>query len=164
MNPSPADPSKLAIIFAGEDVPATLRDGARHLVRVRSMPARHLGRVLALLDKEAELLDFVCFLPRDKEEAGFDPVPANFVDNLTPESHVALYETAKKLNFSEAVAWAERQITAKRVTGELGAKMEEVISPVMERLLEPMTDRLMSLLASLSKLPTSGPASPSTKS
>jgi hypothetical protein len=58
-------PSKLSVIFAGEDLVAELLDGSKVNVRVRAMPARHLARVMQLADKEAELLDFVCFTPSD---------------------------------------------------------------------------------------------------
>ncbi len=148
-------PSKLSIIFAGEDRCATFIAGgpAATSVRVRAMPARHLARVLQLADLEAELLDLVCFLPR--EGGGFDPVESGWSDNLTDASHAELYEAAKRLNFSRAATWAERQIAAKKFTGELALKAEEAITPLLKQ--------MIGLLGSLSK-PSASPAAPSTRS
>ncbi|MDP2136367.1 MAG: hypothetical protein Q8J74_00800 [Candidatus Didemnitutus sp.] len=157
--PAERAPSKLSIIFAGEDLTATLLDQSSVAVRVRAMPARHLARVLQLADKEAELLEFVCLVPSTNGEGevipGWTRVPPEWADNLTDESHAQLYEAAKRQNFSRAVSWAERQIAAKRITGELARQMEEVISPLIQRLMDPMMDRLIASLVLLAKSPTS---------
>lgn len=148
---STATPSKLSIIFAGDILPATLLDGTTVAVRVRAMPARHLARVLHLADKEAELLDFVC--TESATPAGvFEPVEPGWADNLTDASHVELYEAAKRLNFSRAAMWAERQIAAKQFTGELAFKAEEVLAPMMERIVALMNS------AGLSPRPSGSPA------
>lgn len=120
-----------SVIFAGEDRSIKFLDGTQATIRVRAMPVRHLGRVLQLADREAELLDFVCYLPR--EGGGYDAVPEGWADNLSPESHLELYEAAKRLNFSNAVAWADRQITAKQMTGELAVKVDEMMAPLIRR-------------------------------
>lgn len=167
-------PTKLSVIFAGEDHVARFIDGgpAATTVRVRAMPARHLARVLQLADKEAELLDFVCFAPVSQPgepgtntgpsadgngitSAAWQRVPEGWADNLTDESHAELYEAAKRLNFSRAATWAERQIAAKQFTGELALKAEEALMPMMQQ--------IVGLLGSLSR-PPSTPAAPSTKS
>ena len=124
-------PSKLAVIFAGEELPAIMLDGSSVQVRVRAMPARHLGKVLATCTDEAALLDLVCSVPSpvdDKEErlfAGWQPVPANWADNLDDKDpgYAKLLETAKRLNFSRAAAWGERQIAAK----QFQAKQQKIL-------------------------------------
>ncbi len=164
---NPTIPSKLSIIFAGEDILAELltkdgeQVGEKVHVRVRAMPARHLGRVLQLADKEAELLDFVCqivcLISADGEITGrvYQAAEPGWADNLTDKSHTALYEAAKRLNFSRAATWAERQIAAKQFTGELALKAEEALTPMLER--------IVGLLGSLSKPPSTA-AAPSTRS
>jgi hypothetical protein len=131
-------PTKLSIIFSGEDLTATLLDNTSTPVRVRAMPARHLGRVLQLADKEAELLEFVCLIPSTSPEgeviSGWRAVPPGWADNLGDGSHATLYEAAKRLNFSRAATWAERQIAAKQFSGELALKAEEVLMPLMEQI------------------------------
>lgn len=154
-----ATPSKLTIIFAGEDFAVNLLDDTTVQVRVRAMPVRHLGRLLQLADHEAELLEFVCVtpdgtgLPEDRKN--WAPPPAGWADNLSDASHAQLYEAAKRLNFSRAASWAERQIAAKQFSGELALKAEQAIMPIMEK--------VIGLLGSLSKSPAL-PAVPSTPS
>ena len=141
----------LSIIFSGEDVSVTFLDASTAFVRVRAMPVRHLARVLQLADKEAELLDYVCFLP---DGASFNPVPSGWADNLTDDSHAKLYEAAKRLNFTRAATWATRQIAAKKFTGEMAMQAEEVLLPLMRQLAGSIA---------LFSAP-SAPATPSTRS
>lgn len=162
-----ATPAKrTAVIFAGEVFDGSdaahpkARDlaGNLHDVRVRAMPARHLGRVLQLCTDEAALLDFVCMLPavEGEEQAigGWSPVPPGWSDNLDDASHVALLEAAQRLNFSRAANWGERQIAAKQFQAPLLLKADEMLSPVVEK--------MAALL--ISSLKSSGsPAAPATK-
>jgi hypothetical protein len=156
-------PRKTAICFAGTEILAAFLDGSETLIRVRAMPVRHLGRVLALCTDEAKLLEFVCMeptvAPADRLEgsdfAGWRTVPEGWADNLVDRSHVELLEAAKQLNFSRAAAWAERQIAAKQFQGPILMQADEALMPLVEK---------MTRLA-LSSLPApASPAAPSTKS
>ncbi len=152
-------PSKLSVIFAGEEIPARTLNGAPLLVRVRAMPARHLGRVLELCLDEGALLDFVCMVPIATEEpseiTGWSRVPAGWADNLDDTSHVALLEAAKKLNFSRAASWGTRQIAAKQFQAPILLEADEALAPQFQK----MVRLLMSSLP-----PSASPAAPSTKS
>ena len=156
-----ATPTKTAIIFAGETITVTLRDQRSVTVRVRAMPARQLGRVLQLCTDEAALLELVCLIPAVEGDtplpgmAGWQPVPENWADNLTDEAHLALLEAAKRLNFTRAAAWGERQIEAKQFQAPLLLKADEALSPIVEKLAK--------LLVSASS-PSASPGAPSTKS
>lgn len=156
-------PRKTTICFAGEEVLAGFLDGSETLIRVRAMPVRHLGRVLALCTDEAKLLEFVCMeptvapaeRPEGSDFAGWQRVPESWADNLAEESHLALLEAAKRLNFTRAAAWAERQIAAKQFQGPILMQADEALMPLVEK---------MTRLA-LSSLPApASPAAPSTKS
>ncbi|MBI5692586.1 MAG: hypothetical protein HZC55_21095 [Verrucomicrobia bacterium] len=144
--PTPTSVSKLAVIFAGEDLTARLHDGSSLPVRVRAMPARHLGRVLALCTDEAALLDFVCLVPAAEGEAqpvpGWSRVPEGWADNLTDASHAELLEAAHRLNFSRAANWGRRQIAAKQFQAPLLLEADEALAPVVEK----MTRLLLSSL------------------
>src|SRR5690606_6446197 len=124
-------PTKAAIAFAGEEIPAKVYaevDGTTvvidTLIRVRAMPARHLGRVLQLCLDEGALLEFVCLEPCTSESpvdpalgtvfSGWQRVLPGWADNLTDESHAALLEAAQRLNFTRAASWGERQVKAKQ--------------------------------------------------
>jgi len=131
--------SKLSTIFASEELTATLLDGSSTAVRVRAVPVRHLGRVLQLADQEAELLDYVCQIPEagsaePAASASWKQVEPGWTDALTDESHIQLYEAAKRLNFTRATIWAERQIAAKKMNNELMLKTQEILLPLMKQL------------------------------
>lgn len=152
-------PSKIAIIFAGEDRTGSTLDGQPLQVRVRAMPARQLGRVLGLCTDEAALLEFVCLVPAaDGEEqpiAGWKHVPEGWADNLSDGSHATLLEAAHRLNFSRAANWGKRQIAAKQFQAPILLEADEALAPVVEK--------MMRLL--ISSLPQSAsPAAPTTKS
>lgn len=156
---APASPSKLAVIFAGEQITATLLDGRTLTVRVRAMPVRHLGRVLDLCTDEAALLDFVCLVPGEPAEgaeiAGWARVPDGWADNLSEASHDALITAAKKLNFSRAESWGRRQLEA--------GKMRVALMTATNEMLQPAVDKMLRLLSS--SLPQfAPPAAPATKS
>ncbi len=136
---------KTAMIFAGEifdgreaEHPKIIdRGDVAHVVRVRALPARHLGRVLAACTDEAALLELVCTvaLPDDKgEPAEWLPVDENWIDNLADDSHLALVEAAKRLNFTRAASWGHRQIEAKQFQAPLLLKADEMLSPVVEKM------------------------------
>jgi hypothetical protein len=154
-------PSKLAVVFAGQDFTAVeLLDGKLTPVRVRSMPARHLSKVLEACTNEAALLELTCLIPvpegetAETEIAGWMRVPPGWVDNLTDVSHVALLEAAKSLNFSRAAAWGERQIAAKQFQAPILLKTDKALMP--------MVQELASLI--LSQTQSASRAAPSTKS
>ncbi len=136
---------KTAMIFAGEifdgravDHPRVIDlDGVAHDVRVRAMPARHLGQVLGACTDESALLELVCTVALETDKGGvldWLPVDAGFVDNLTDESHALLLEAAKRLNFSRAASWGQRQIEAKQFQAPLLLKADEMLSPVVEKM------------------------------
>ncbi len=158
--------AKTAMIFAGETFDgsdaqhpkASDVEGNLHEVRVRALPARHLGEVLKACTDEAAMLELVCVLAvRDDKGELIDwlKVDASFVDNLDDASHVMLLEAAQRLNFSRAASWGERQIAAKQFQAPLLLKADEMLSPIVER--------MAGLLISSLKLSAS-PGAPSTKS
>lgn len=136
---------KTAMIFAGEIFDGrdaehpkiTDRGDVAHVVRVRAMPARHLGEVLAACTDEAALIQLVATvaLLDDKGEViDWLPVDAGWVDNLDDVPHVLLVEAAKRLNFSRAASWGHRQIEAKQFQAPLLLKADEMLSPVVEKM------------------------------
>lgn len=149
---STQQPSKLAVIFAGEVMPEPGKPALLDVegnplppIRVRAMPARHLGRVLRLADREAELLDFVCMVftkEGEETEPTWKTVPEGWADILSDESHVELYEAAKRLNFSRATKWAERQIAAKQLVADVTLKAEEVLQPLMQQIVASVASSL----------------------
>lgn len=163
-------PTKLSVVFAGEvfdnSKPShpwiVLHDGSLHTVRVRAMPSRHLGRVLALADREAELLEFCCtvavVIPKTETEAeriDWQPMTPEFVDSLDDTSHKLLVETAGRLNFTRAVQQAERSIAAGSLTIPLMEKADALLKPLAEKLAS-------SVISSLAQ--SGSPAAPLTKS
>lgn len=158
---SSTTPSKLAVVFSGTDFHAVeMLGGAITRVRVRSMPARHLSKVLEACTNEAALLELVCLIPVPEGEhveteiAGWMPVPPGWVDNLTDTSHAALLDAARSLNFSRAAAWGERQIAAKQFQAPILLKTDKALMPMVRELASQI----------LSQMPSSSPAAPSTKS
>jgi hypothetical protein len=159
--------TKTAMIFAGEIFDGRDTDhgkvldlnDASHDVRVRAMPARHLGRVLEACTDEAKLLELTCTVALKDDKTGevidWVPVDATFIDNLQESCHVRLVEAAKRLNFSRAANWGHRQIEAKQFQAPLLLKADEMLSPVVEK----MAHLLISSLRS-----SESPAGRSTKS
>ncbi|AHF94219.1 hypothetical protein OPIT5_08365 [Opitutaceae bacterium TAV5] len=140
----------LHLIFGGEEITARFIDGNQVTARVRAMPVRYMPAVLKLCTDETALLEFVCQVP-DTDDAegqnrpfpGWQPVPPGWADNLTDESHEELYEAAKRLNFTRAAKWAERQIAAKQFQTPLILRADEQLMPLVQR----MADLLLSSLA-----------------
>ncbi len=96
----------LSTIMAGESVEATLLDGTKLAVFARQMPARVLlsGYMANLLiGDEGKLLDSCCKAP-----VGCAPLPEGWVDALTDESHLAIVDKLKQLNFTRAVSQTKR--------------------------------------------------------
>lgn len=158
-------PTKTAIAFAGEELPVRLRverevDGVIQtetvdtLVRVRAMPARHLGRVLQLCTDEGALLDFICQerVPSEGTTPIWQPVPPHWSDNLDDEhpTYVELLEAAKRLNFSRAAAWGKRQIAAKQYQAPILAAAKDLLTPIA-------TEMVASVLSSLRAQESSEP-------
>lgn len=141
-------PNKISMIFAGENHTAKYVDGTETQVRVRAMPARHLGRVLQLAIDEPGLLEFVCLVPAAadaqpdtggvtvfaNEQAGWAPVGMSWADNLDDDSHAKLLEAAKRLNFTRAAAWGERQIEAKQFQAPLILKADKALAPMVQEM------------------------------
>lgn len=122
-------------------------DGNTHEVRVRALPARHLGDVLKACTDEAALLELVCLVAvRDDKGELVDWLKADaaFVDALDDTSHVMLLEAAQRLNFSRAASWGERQIAAKQFQAPLLLKADEMLSPVVERMVALLSSSLRS--------------------
>lgn len=143
-------PSKLAVIFAGEEITAIMLDGSTQRVRVRAMPARHLSRVLDLCTDEAGLVEFVCLVPADSpdaaaEVAGWARVPAGWADNLADTSHEELHAAAKRLNFSRAESWARRQLEAGKLRVALMTASDEMLKPAVDKMLSLLTSSLPQL-------------------
>lgn len=130
------------LLFAGESLAVTLIDKTSATVRVRTMPARHLMELLDLFDvgREAELLQ-KC-VQRATGGGGFENVDETFVDSLADESHLALVEKAKALNFQRAVSYGERQIA----NGQALSEMKKRIAGAM---MTPIREELTSLMSSL---------------
>ncbi|MES2692791.1 MAG: hypothetical protein V4773_04905 [Verrucomicrobiota bacterium] len=145
--------TKTAMIFAGEvfDGTDTAHPPARdlnhvaHTVRVRAMPARHLGKVLNVCTDEAALLELVCLVSLC-DEAGkhvdWLPVDSAFIDNLDEPSHVMLVAAAQRLNFSRAANWVERQIAAHQVQSTLIAKQTEIMAPMVQEIVRSLVSSL----------------------
>lgn len=139
--------SKLAVIFGGEEIQATLLDGSTLLVRVRAMPVRQLSRVLELCASESELLEFVCLVPAthgagDDEFEGWARVLSGWADNLSDASHDLLYATAGRLNFSRAATWVDRQVVAQQTRAGLMKRQMEMIAPLAQEMVRSLVSSL----------------------
>lgn len=136
-------------LFAGQWFPAvTRRDGSPpQRVRVREMPVRHHLELLELFHtgREADLLQRCCEVARD-DAAGagttWEKVDAAWVDSLSDASHVALLAAAEELNFSRAIATAQRAIAR-------GQQLAPVLETMAKQMLEPMRKELGSWMSSL---------------
>ena len=132
MNPA------LATLFAGVVLDGrdphhdlvTLIDGSRPVVRVREVAARHHLEMVDLFDlgREADLIAR-CTQRLDGEK--WLPVEPEWVDALTPESHLRLYELADAVNFHRVIATAERQITRSASLRALKTRLAEQQSAPM---------------------------------
>ena len=124
--------SALATLFAGvvldgrdSDHPLILLiDGTTAVVRVREVAARHHLEMVDLFDLGREA-DLIARCTQRLEGDKWIPVEPEFVDALTPESHLRLYELADRLNFKRVIATAERQITRSGGLRELKTRLAE---------------------------------------
>ncbi len=152
MNPS-------ATLFAGEVLDGRdpehplckLNDGTPVVLRVRTLPARHLctpatGYLdLRDLGREADLLQLV--LQQRAGEQWGDVTP-DFVDRLSDESHAHLVKLADDLNFTRAVSQAERQIATGTQLLPLKKRLAETMLAPTREALESWTSSLTTQLKS----------------
>ena len=73
------------------------------------------------------------------------PVQRGWADNLTADSFFALHEAATRLNFTTAVTWATAQISAKKTVGPLFDATIRQISPMVDRIIQPLLARIKNL-------------------
>ena len=109
-----------ATVFGYEDVEITNHDGKSAIVRVRQVRARQAYYVLAILDNEFDLLEYVCISPDGSD------LPEGWVDLLTPTSHDLLVKKARALNFPVALAAVERQGALMESLGAVTPTMKQV--------------------------------------
>lgn len=96
-------PRSFSTIFSGRDFPAVLQDGTKLNVFVRQLPARHHIEFISIMGDEAKMLEFTC-----KHAVGEPELGEGWVDALSDASHEELVKIAKELNFSRAIATADR--------------------------------------------------------
>ncbi len=112
-----SDQNPIVTVLGGEELAVALNDGKLALVKVRQMPIRHVPRVLSVIEDEIALMKFVC-----RREDGTE-LNDDFIDTLTDESHIAIVEKARALNFHRAVAWLERQAAMAHLLAPAVSKM-----------------------------------------
>jgi hypothetical protein len=173
----------LSILFGGELAPVRLIDGTRGRVWVRALPECFLHLVLQTAEHKHQLVELTSYFKAAPKKAakddpldaavrcagapafpevggpagwpvGYQPVPLGWTQNVSDESLDLLYDTAKKLNFGRAAAWARDQIAAKKLVAPLHKAAMEQTVPLVMQVLEP-------LVAKLSRLSASTPSSPS---
>jgi hypothetical protein len=157
---------KLSTVFAGTIFDGSTQDrpliknvvGELFIARVRAMPVRHLGEVFKRCTDEASLIEFTTSVA-SVDSAGtiteWIPASADWVDALSDDSHVLLYDSAQELNFSRAASWGERQIAAKKAQAPVLAMADRELSPHVQQM-------IASLLSSLPR--SASQASASTQS
>lgn len=140
--------SPTTLLFAGETATARLTDGTAVPVRVRLVPVRSLLTLLDLFDagREAELIAAAVERSASTDTAApvWVPVDAPFVDSLADESHLALVEQIKALNFTRAVSYAERQIAS-------GSALLPLKQRLTAQLLHPVKAEMESWASSLTQ-------------
>jgi hypothetical protein len=147
----------LSIIFGGEETTAALLDGSSIKVRVRALPARYLGEVLAVAEKQTDLIELCTSIQVPAEGDALPPVyagvrqpegwvgvPIGWTENLSDESHEALYQLARQLNFTRAAAWGKRQIAAKKDSAPIIEAAHEALRPIIQGLLASTNSALTS--------------------
>jgi hypothetical protein len=144
--------SPLTILFGGEMIRAKLVDGTEVDCFIRAMPIRAMGDVLARAEDQAGLVELCTYLHAAAGEdspagapAGMCPVQRGWADNLTADSFFALHEAATRLNFTTAVTWATAQISAKKTVGPLFDATIRQISPMVDRIIQPLLARIKNL-------------------
>ena len=159
--PKPKPPAPLHVLFAGESLRVTLIDQSTCTIFVRALPARHLGLVIAHCDQPSDLVELCCYLTTDESCAcpafpqvapptGFFPVMRGWSDNLSPATVKQLYAIIQTLNFTAAAAWSEDQVTAKAWQGPLLLKADQVLMPIVERMVGLLSSALTARASSAS--------------
>lgn len=159
-DPKKMKPNPLRILFAGESAQATLLDGSRLDVWVRALPQMHMGEVVRAAEHQHHLVELCCYLrtedlpqehtrentqcPHIDPPAGYGAVPAGWAQNLEDESFDRIYELARRLNFSRAVTWGERQIAAKKAIAPLQRATIEQVAPLVEAVVASVLERFSS--------------------
>lgn len=115
------------MLAGGISASARLLDGTAESVLVKLCTIRMVPKFLALMDKEAELLEFICAKPE------------GWADKLTPESSEELLEKALELNRPIIAGFVNRQ--AKLAKFGVGA-----LAPLAEQM-KAMTSQLSSQTA-----------------
>lgn len=134
-NTPPASPEKLhrlAALFGGEEIIVKKEDGTDIKVKVGLVPVRHLGTFIDLYDKPAELVDFITHIEGK-------PVEAGWADCLTDIAVEQIYAKAKELNFSRAVDFGKKEVTAgKEIRMPIATLMMELQSSVLAQALSSL--------------------------
>jgi hypothetical protein len=161
--------ASLAVLFGGEQIQAKLVDGTMVDCFVRAMPQRAMADVMARAEDQSALIELCVYLdgdpspdapaPRYRLPIGRQAVPAGWADNLTPESFDLIWEAATRLNFSVAVIWARRQIAAKKTVGPVFEATVQQITPLVNRMVQPLLAQIKALSDSAQK-PQSSSVSP----
>lgn len=160
----------LSTLFAGQSTRVHYLNDDTEDVFVRALPQRYLHHVLATAEHKHELVALVTYThsatpakarkaakgkgaqgPLIAPPTGYTPVTVPWTDNLTDDSVDALYELAKKLNFSRAAKWAWAQIAAKKLVAPLHEQILIQSMPIIEKVLAPFMQRLEALSSSTPK-------------
>lgn len=115
-NPTSAIPAEI-LLAGGKQVAIQTTKGERELVLVRLATLRQVPKLLALLDKEAELLEFLCAKPE------------GWADSLTMECAALLLEEGLELNRPTIAGFIARQSHLAKFS--VGA-----LAPLVERMRE----------------------------
>lgn len=144
MNPQTLHPlSATTLLFRGETCTVDFVDRSQQDVRIWILPVRQLLDILDLfaLGKEVQLI-IRCVQVLEAAPDAFLTVDESWVDNLSDESHAHLVERIKQLNFSRAIATAERQIAA-------GQALLPIHRQIAETMMRPIRAEMASLISSL---------------
>jgi hypothetical protein len=108
-------PTKTETLLGGSEFEVALRDGTKAQVSVRQLPIRRMKDYLKAQEDEADMIELACTL-------NGEPVKAQFVDNLAPESHAALVAEIERVNTDFFLAWGKRQ-------RERGERLKAALTP-----------------------------------
>lgn len=111
--------SNVSTVFAFEDVVAQMADGSPRIIRVKALPVRKHLEFLGKRIDEIGMLEMVCVAP-----VGAEPLPEEWVDSLSTESHIALVKKANELNFRKATETLDRHVAVAEETKPLNEKVK----------------------------------------
>jgi hypothetical protein len=168
-------PNPLSILFGGLAARAVLIDGTKVDVFVRALPQCYLHLVLTCAEHKHLLIELCTYFKTEKSAkksapvgapfapdvvapAGYVPVPMGWNQNLSDASIDELYELAKHLNFQRAADWAKGQIAAKKMVAPLYEMTVSQVMPVVNRIMQPLIERVEKLSASMPSAPSSSGA------